>query len=114
MIDAKEIMPLNFFRYGGVYTGEHGDNKGMRYRLARIGEKPDFKLCAYAWQGPFAYDAMQNEKVDKKEFPLTEEGRLEAVCWLSELYDAKRETWDSAPSILSAAIRLDEMYQKED
>ena len=29
MIDASQIMPLNFFMYKGVYSGEH---HGMRYR----------------------------------------------------------------------------------
>lgn len=35
MMDEKEIMPYNFFKYGGVYTGEH---HGMRY-LIKIPEK---------------------------------------------------------------------------
>ena len=30
MMDEKEIMPYNFFKYGGVYTGEH---HGMRYLI---------------------------------------------------------------------------------
>ena len=27
MINEKEIMPFNFFKYGGIYTGGHN---GMR------------------------------------------------------------------------------------
>lgn len=38
MIDASQIMPLNFFMYKGVYSGEH---HGMRYRIKKAGEKPD-------------------------------------------------------------------------
>ena len=38
MIDASQIMPLNFFLYKGVYSGEH---HGMRYRIKKAGEKPD-------------------------------------------------------------------------
>ena len=36
MMDEKEIMPYNFFKYGGVYTGEH---HGMRYLIKNTGEK---------------------------------------------------------------------------
>ena len=35
MIDASQIMPLNFFLYKGVYSGEH---HGMRYRIKKAGE----------------------------------------------------------------------------
>lgn len=41
MIDPNGIMPLNFFKYKGVYTGQHN---GMRYMLKQTGEKPDLKL----------------------------------------------------------------------
>ena len=32
MIDPNGIMPLNFFKYKGVYTGQHN---GMRHVLLR-------------------------------------------------------------------------------
>ena len=41
MIDENQIMPLNFFSYGGIYSGQHGK---MRYRMLRTGEKPDFNM----------------------------------------------------------------------
>ena len=43
MIDEKEILPFNFFSYGGVYSGDHN---GMRYMIKRTGKKPDFTLNA--------------------------------------------------------------------
>ena len=46
MIDPNGIMPLNFFKYKGVYTGQHN---GMRYMLKQTGEKPDLKLSACVW-----------------------------------------------------------------
>ena len=49
MIDAKGIMPLNFFKYKGVYSGQHN---GMRYIIKPVGEKPDSKLSASVWRGP--------------------------------------------------------------
>ena len=42
MIDPNGIMPLNFFKYKGVYTGQHN---GMRYMLKQTGVEPDLKLC---------------------------------------------------------------------
>ena len=48
MIDPNGIMPLNFFKYKGVYTGQHN---GMRYMLKQTGEKPDLKLSACVWRG---------------------------------------------------------------
>ena len=60
MIDATQIMPLNFFSYGGIYTGEH---EGMRYRIIRDGNKPDYQLKAYVWRAPFAYDYVDRKSV---------------------------------------------------
>ena len=39
MMDEKEIMPYNFFKYGGVYTGEH---HGMRYLNKKYRRKTGF------------------------------------------------------------------------
>jgi hypothetical protein len=56
MINEKEIMPFNFFKYGGIYTGGHN---GMRYKIERTGEKPDYVLNVLIWQGPYASTAMK-------------------------------------------------------
>ena len=41
MIDEKQILPFNFFSYGGTYSGDHN---GMRYMIKRTGKKPEFML----------------------------------------------------------------------
>lgn len=107
MLNHSEIMPLNYFNYGGVYSGEH---KGMRYMIKRVGEKPDFKLAAFAWQAPYGYDAMPEDDVYKEEFEKTEDGRAAAIDWLLNMYETHRNKWDSAPSILEAPIDLSKMY----
>lgn len=107
MIDKKEIMPYNFFDYNGVYSGEHN---GMRYRLWRTGEKPDYKLTASVWQGPFAYGAVKPSKRTNKEFEFTEAGRDEAIDWLMTQYEKRRTEWDNAPSILEAEIDVNSIY----
>lgn len=114
MIDENEIMPLNFFKYGGIYTGECGAKKQMRYRIARIGEKPDFKLEVSVWQGPYAYCAVSKDEVSVSEYEFSEEGRLEAIKCLKAVYEDEIERWDGSPDILVAPIDLDEMYKKEE
>lgn len=114
MIDENEIMPFNFFKYGGIYTGECGEGKQMRYRIARTGEKPDFKLEVSVWQGPFAYCAVLKEHVSVSQYEFSESGREEAIKWLQSVYEGEREKWDSSPDILAAPIDLDEMYKDKE
>ena len=71
MIDPNGIMPLNFFKYKGVYTGQHN---GMRYMLKQTGEKPDLKLSACVWRGPYASCAVKEEDKTTEIFELTEDG----------------------------------------
>ncbi|MBQ4564312.1 MAG: hypothetical protein IJA58_07510 [Lachnospiraceae bacterium] len=101
MIDKQTMMPFNFLSYGGVITGQQ---RGMRYRLMRVGEKPDFKLCATVWPGPFAFDATPDEKKTGEAFPYSETGREEAIDWMAEQYESRRDEWDNIPSILEAKL----------
>ena len=102
MIDASQIMPLNFFMYKGVYSGEH---HGMRYRIKKVGEKPDEVLEAYVWQKPYSFAATPKEEIISDTFPLSEEGRLQLVDWLKQMYEKDKERWESAPTILEAPIK---------
>ena len=72
MINEKEIMPFNFFKYGGIYTGGHN---GMRYKIERTGEKPDYVLNVLIWQGPYASTAMKEEDITAKEFEYSVDTR---------------------------------------
>ena len=101
MIDASQIMPLNFFMYKGVYSGEH---HGMRYRIKKAGEKPDEVLEA----------ATPKEEIISDTFPLSEEGRLQLVDWLKQMYEKDKERWESAPTILEAPIDLNAVYSDKD
>lgn len=101
MLDHECIFSLNFLSYKGVQTGDH---HGMRYRMVRIGEKPDFKLLASVWPEPFAYKMTPEEKITEKEFDFSEEGRTQAIDWLIEQYDTRREEWDNVPTLLNAML----------
>ena len=69
MINEKEIMPFNFFKYGGIYTGGHN---GMRYKIERTGEKPDYVLNVLIWQGPYASTAMKEEDITARNLNIQE------------------------------------------
>lgn len=108
MIDKSQILPLNFFKYGGIYTGEH---RGMRYRIEKSGEKPDFKLIGSIWQAPYSYGAVKETDIVRKEFECSEAGREELIDWLLRIYNEKIEYWQSAPTILEAPIDLSAIYK---
>jgi hypothetical protein len=109
MIDQDKIMPFNFFKYGGVYSGEH---HGMRYVIKRTGDKPDFILIAVVWPGPYCYDATSDELKTQAEFTYDEIGRKEAIDWLLTQYDSRKEEWEHVPSILEASIDVNHIYAK--
>ena len=97
MIDEKEILPFNFFVYGGVYSGQH---HGMRYIIRRAGGKPDYILSVSVWQGPYCY--------------FSEHGRIDAIEWIKKEYDERREEWDNEPAILDTDISLNYGGKKDE
>ena len=112
MIDEKEIMPLNFFAYGGIYSGQHNN---MRYRLLRTGEKPDFNLEVCCWRGPYGYDAVLRDDKDstlikKASFTFDDEGRQHAIEWLKDEYKMNEQYYNDAPLPVFAPIDLEKIY----
>lgn len=71
------------------FTGSH---KGMRYRLSKAGDGMEVVI----WPGPNNFIKTPETKKQKKEFPLTIEGKEEAVKWLNEQYEVQKALWDSA------------------
>ena len=65
------------------YTGGY---KGMRYMLKNAG---DGEMNVFAWPEPLCYAKAEKETMIKKQFPLTNEGKEEAVNWLNEIYEEK-------------------------
>ncbi len=92
-------MRFNFFKYGGVFSGDH---KGMRYRIGRIGEKPDFILQAAVWPEPFSFEKTKEEEKVFADFPYSEEGRDQAVIWIQGQYEAQKMRWDHVPTLYDA------------
>ena len=112
MIDEKEIMPLNFFAYGGIYSGQHYN---MRYRLLRTGEKPDFNMEVCCWRGPYGYDAVLRDDSDsslikKASFTFDDEGRQNAIEWLKNEYKMNEQYYNDALLPVFAPIDLEKIY----
>ncbi|MCR4671787.1 MAG: hypothetical protein K5637_00945 [Lachnospiraceae bacterium] len=77
MIDPKDILSLNFYKYNKPFTGSDTD---MRYRIIREGDL----LKAWVWPEPYSFDATPAEQKTEHTEPFSEEGRLAVVEWLNE------------------------------
>ena len=86
MIDSTTIS-IQYIKKDD-FTGSY---KGMRYRLSKAGEGME----VFIWPGPYNFIKTPEEKKQKKEFPLTVEGKEEAVRWLNEQYEVQKTLWDS-------------------
>ncbi len=102
-IKEKDFYHINYYEYGKAFLGSY---KGMRFRLARSPlenvffkskeEKAAGVLVATIWPEPFSYDMTPDEEKVSKEFPFTEEGKVAAVDWFNEQYDAHEEEWKNS------------------
>ncbi|MDK2807573.1 MAG: hypothetical protein PWP24_306 [Clostridiales bacterium] len=90
--DKDHFMSLNILKKE-VYTGS---KKGMRYRLERIGEKPDFQIKVSVWPEPFCFDKTEETKITSQIFSFDEDGKNQIVDWLNEIYTAKQIIWKEA------------------
>ena len=67
--------------------------QGMRYQLEQYrdpeNEEAEPVLRTTIWPEPFCFSKTAPEKKIHKEFPLTPEGKEEAVVWLNETYQSQ-------------------------
>ena len=87
MIDSATIS-IQYIKKDD-FTGSY---KGMRYRLSKAGDGMEVVI----WPGPYNYIKTPEDKKQRKEFPLTLEGKEEAVKLLNEQYEIQNPLWDSA------------------
>lgn len=78
------IPLLLYFQNGNEYTGSSSAKSGNELRFKLKPEED--KLVAEVWPGPFCYE--KSEITGRAEFPLTEEGRAQALEWLNRQYGA--------------------------
>lgn len=106
VIEDNDVLPLNFFNYGGIFSGSC---RNMRYKIKRTGggEEP-YKLKALAWPGPFDEKDTKLELIESSDFDCTEEGRSAAIAWLNERYEAGGDTYSVKKGLLDCDENLRE------
>ena len=106
MIQDRDVLPLNFFNYGGIFSGSCVN---MRYKIRRKGggEEP-YLLEALVWPGPYDEKDTKEEMIQRQEFPCTQEGRADAVSWLNEMYEKGGSTFSEKRGLLDADDNLRE------
>ena len=87
MIDPNTIS-VNYIKKE-PFTGGY---QGMRYRLTKVGDGMEVAI----WPEPYNYLKTPEEKKQKKQFPLTVDGRNDAVAWMNEQYEVQKPLWDLA------------------
>lgn len=86
MIDTTKVS-LNFIKKE-VFTGS---DEGMRYRLEKSGDN----ILAWVWPEPYNFLKTDSSLKTSESFPLTPEGKEEAVNWLNEQKTVRAKLWDS-------------------
>jgi len=88
-------MPLNFIKKEPLTCSY----AGMRFRMAKTGEKEAEKLLVAIWPEPFCFECTEEGKKQFCEFVFSEEGMRSAIAWLNEQYEAQKSIWDSVRTI---------------
>lgn len=68
-----------------------GSDTGMRYRLT----KEEEGLLAVIWPEPFNYINTEDDLKISKVFPMTQEGKSEAVQWMNDMRQEKADIFDA-------------------
>lgn len=111
---------LHYFKNKNEYSGSHS---GMRYLFtpgkrkltAEDGtETEQAILTVTIWPDPWALERTDPALRRASVFPLTEEGRAQAIALLTECYESDRALWDNCPGILDCEPWYPAPAQKED
>ena len=86
MIDPNTVS-LNFIKKE-IFTGS---DSGMRYRLESRGDE----MLVWAWPEPYNFLKTDEALKVSETFPMTMEGRDEAVEWLNNQRQVRSQLWDS-------------------
>lgn len=89
MLNKEKFHVLNYVKKE-EYTGSM---KGMRYMLKKKDAGEETKLEVIIWPEPFGYGKTPEQKKQRKEFSLSQEGLEQAVDWMNEQYEAQSALW---------------------
>ena len=84
---SPEIIHVNYIKK----EAQTGSYCGMRYRLSKGKNEAGDCMDVTIWPEAFCFDKTPAEQKTTKQFPLTQEGCLEAVAWLNEQH--KSRSW---------------------
>lgn len=87
MIDRKKYQ-LNYIEK----ETQSGSFQGMRFSFL----KTEGRLGVMVYPEPFCLEMTAEEKKIFRDFTFSKEGLDEAIAWLNELYEEKREYWTGA------------------
>lgn len=90
MIEKEKFHVLNYIKKEEYC----GSMDGMRYMLKKKDDEDGAKLEVIIWPEPFCYAKTQEDKKQRREFSLTEEGVMEAADWLNEQYVEQKPLWE--------------------
>lgn len=90
MIDKDKFHMLNYIKKEEYV----GSANGMRYMLKKKESENGIVLEATIWPEPFNYSKTPENKKQRNQFALDEEGFDSAVDWLNEQYEEQKELWD--------------------
>ena len=84
MIKKEQILSLEYYNYGGIFTGSL---RGMRYRVEKVKEEDGTCFMVHTWKEPYGYDVTPKEDMKMKKFIFSDEGAQKVVEWLNLLYE---------------------------
>lgn len=90
MIDSN-IIHLNFIKK----EPQSGSYQGMRYLFSKGKNDDGDCLNVTIWPEPFCFFKTPEDQKETRQFPLTIEGKDDAVEWLNEQYELQKDRWGS-------------------
>lgn len=90
MIEKEKFHVLNY-----VKKEEYSASmEGMRYMLRKKEAEEGTCLEVIIWPEPYCYAKTEEAKKQRRDFPFSAEGVMEAADWLNEQYVEQKPLWE--------------------
>lgn len=89
MLEKETFHPLNYIKKEEF----SGSMEGMRYMLKKVKSGEEDVIKVTIWPEPLNMLRTPERLRDSIEVPLTDEGVEQAVNWINERYESRREYW---------------------
>lgn len=88
----KRLMPFAGLKKE-PFSGSHN---GMRYLLIGDDGKNSTTFTVFVYPEPWCFEQTPDEDKQCRSFPLSDEGLDQAVAWLFEQYESRKDYWNKA------------------